>query len=111
MKVYGEVEVQLHEFLASVLDEVSGQLQAMGALPRRKEPPVPIRYEAELTPESVWTRWWRERSFPCLGRESNTGLHPVVLSLESCFYDRTDKREDTWIPWFKHHTILCVLNV
>jgi len=57
MKVYGEVEVQLHEFLASVLDEVSGQLQAMGALPRRKEPPVPIRYEAELTPESVWTRW------------------------------------------------------
>jgi len=43
--------------------EVSDQLHAPTALPRGKEPPVPIKYEAGWAPEPVWTRWWREK-FP-----------------------------------------------
>jgi len=38
---YGGVEVQLHSFLTSVLDAVSGRLQALVVLPPGKDPPVP----------------------------------------------------------------------
>jgi len=41
MKTYLGVEIQLHAFLTSALDGVSGQLHAPAALPPEKEPPVP----------------------------------------------------------------------
>jgi len=43
--------------------EMSGQLHALAALPRLKEPLVPIGYEAECIPEPFWTQRWREK-FP-----------------------------------------------
>jgi hypothetical protein len=36
--------------------EVSGQVHAPAALPKRKELPVPIGYEAGWAPEPVWKR-------------------------------------------------------
>jgi hypothetical protein len=42
MKTYWGVEVQLHAFLTSALEEVSGQLHAPAALPPVKDLPVPI---------------------------------------------------------------------
>jgi hypothetical protein len=41
--------------------EVSGQLQAPGALPPEKEPPVPIGYDARWAPVQIWTRWRIEK--------------------------------------------------
>jgi len=74
MKTYGEVEVQLHAFLALAI-EVKGQLHALAALAPRKQPPVPTGYEARWASEPVWTQWKRkkEESLPCPYRESNTG--------------------------------------
>jgi hypothetical protein len=40
------VEVQLHSFLTSALDGVSGQLHVKAALPPRKELPVPTEHGA-----------------------------------------------------------------
>jgi hypothetical protein len=40
MKTYGQVEVQLHAFLTSIVDG-GEQLHAKTALPPGKEPPVP----------------------------------------------------------------------
>jgi len=37
--------------------EMSGQLHAAAALSPGKEPALPIGYETEWDPESVWTRW------------------------------------------------------
>jgi hypothetical protein len=45
--------------------EVSGQLHAPAALPPGKEPLVPIGWEAGWAPESVRTRYRREK-FPVL---------------------------------------------
>jgi hypothetical protein len=42
IKTYWGVEVYLHAFLTSALDEASGQLHAPAALPPGKEPLVPI---------------------------------------------------------------------
>jgi len=41
VKAYWGVEVQLHSFLTSVLDGMSGQIQALVVLPPGKGPPVP----------------------------------------------------------------------
>jgi hypothetical protein len=57
--------------------EVSGQLQALAALPPGKEPLVPTGYEAGWAPESVWTLWNKEISYPC--RES----HPDSLAAQA----------------------------
>jgi hypothetical protein len=43
--------------------EVSGQFHDPAALPPRKEPLVPIGYEARWAPELFWTGWLREK-FP-----------------------------------------------
>jgi len=40
--------------------EVFGQLDAPGALPPDKDPPLLVGQEAMWSPESVWTRWQRE---------------------------------------------------
>jgi hypothetical protein len=50
----GEVEVQLHTFLISAPEEVSGWLHAQAALLLWKEPLVPIGQEAGWDPEPVW---------------------------------------------------------
>jgi hypothetical protein len=54
MKLYGEMEVQLHTFLASVLVEVSGQLHTPAALLPWEDPLIPIGWEARWAPELVW---------------------------------------------------------
>jgi len=43
--------------------EVGGQLHAPVALPRGKEPLVPLGWEAGWAPEPFWMQWWREK-FP-----------------------------------------------
>jgi len=37
--------------------EMSGQLLSSAALILKKEPQVPVGYEAEWVPEPVWTLW------------------------------------------------------
>jgi hypothetical protein len=44
--------------------EVSGKHHAPAALPVRKEPPVPIGYEAGWVPEPVWMLCRRRKSYP-----------------------------------------------
>jgi len=52
-KAYEEVEVQLHAFLISSLNEVSDHFHAPIALIPGKEPSVPTEYEAGWAPESI----------------------------------------------------------
>jgi hypothetical protein len=52
--------------------EVSRQLHASATLRSRKEPQVPIEYEAGWAPEPVWMLWRRKKSSSC--RESNHGF-------------------------------------
>jgi hypothetical protein len=56
---YGVVEIQLHTFLTTALDEVSGQFHVLAALLPGKEVPVPIGYEAGCASELIWT--WQRR--------------------------------------------------
>jgi hypothetical protein len=56
--------------------EVGGQLQAPAALPRGKEPPVPIGKEAGWTPKTVWTLRKREKSLAS-ARKSNRSSSAV----------------------------------
>jgi hypothetical protein len=53
--------------------EVSGQIHDPATLPPRKEPLVPIGWEAGWVLEPVWTRWWREK-FP-----ASAGLEPSII--------------------------------
>jgi len=48
---------------------VSGQLHASATLPRGKEPPLPIEYEAVWARKTIWTRR-RENSLSLLGIEA-----------------------------------------
>jgi hypothetical protein len=41
METYGAVKVQLIVLWTSVLDEASGKLHALAALPPKKNPPIP----------------------------------------------------------------------
>jgi hypothetical protein len=65
--------------------EVSGQLPAPTTLPPGKEPPVSIGEEAGWAPETVWTRWWREK-FPAPHRESNPRT-PIVQPVAQRYTD------------------------
>lgn len=67
MKAYGGVEVQRPSFLTSVLDGVSGQLQALVVLPPGKEPPVPSEYEVGWAPDLVLKLWRIEKSLTYAG--------------------------------------------
>jgi len=54
MKMNMGVEIQLHVFLNSVLDELSGQLDAPAALPRGNNPWYPVEEgETWWVPEPV----------------------------------------------------------
>jgi hypothetical protein len=55
--------------------EVSDQLNAPAALPRRKSPPTPIGYDTGCAPEPAWTAWRWEKSCPY--RDSNSDPWPV----------------------------------
>jgi hypothetical protein len=57
MKAKWGVEVWLHFFLSSVLDE--GQVFAPSTLPLGKEIPVSINQKAEWAPEPVSAFWRR----------------------------------------------------
>jgi len=50
--------------------EVSGQLQDPAVLPPRKEPSVPIWYDAGCDPGPVWTRWRREKFLATAGNRT-----------------------------------------
>jgi hypothetical protein len=66
--------------------KVSDQLHSPAALSPGKEPPVYIEWEAEWTPELIWTRWRREQKFlRSWCRKSNPG-HPAhsQVTLLSC---------------------------
>jgi len=41
---------------------VSGQIVATAALPPGKGHPLSIEWEASWAPESLWTKWRREKS-------------------------------------------------
>jgi hypothetical protein len=57
---------------------VSGQLHAPGALPRWKQPPAPIGYEAGGAPEPVWMMWSKEKSLvPAVNR--TPAVQPVAI--------------------------------
>jgi hypothetical protein len=62
--------------------EVSGQLHSPTTLPPGKEPSVPIGYEFGWTPQSVWTTWRRENSWPYGDSNSNPS---VVQPIASCY--------------------------
>jgi hypothetical protein len=53
--------------------EVSGQLDALAALPPGKEPAVLIGYEAVWAPETVW---WRKETFFTAGNQTRA-VQPV----------------------------------
>jgi hypothetical protein len=61
MKTYGGVEVYFH-----ILDLGtrwrSRQLHGTGRFTPGEKAPVPIGFEADWTPEPVWTLWSREKS-------------------------------------------------
>jgi len=59
--------------------KVSGQFHAPTSLSPRKEPPVPIGYEAGWIPEPVWTRG-AEKKIPPGNRT------PVVQPLAQLLY-------------------------
>jgi len=55
MKMYRGVEVQLHMFMTSALDGLSGQLHAPASLPPEKSPLVPISQAPGWAPEPART--------------------------------------------------------
>jgi hypothetical protein len=55
--------------------EMSGQLQALAALPSGKEDLVTTGEEVGWAPEPVWTRWWREKLPASTG--TRTPDHPA----------------------------------
>jgi hypothetical protein len=79
MKAYGGVDIQIHIFLISV---VAGgdQLQAPTALPKGKEPSMPMGKGARWAPKPSWTMWRREHSWPY--RDSNST--PSVVQYVIC---------------------------
>jgi hypothetical protein len=62
-RVYWEMEVQLYEFLTSALDGGGWSASRPGCFTSRERNPSTIGQEAGWVPESVWTRWSREK-FP-----------------------------------------------
>jgi hypothetical protein len=65
--------------------DVSGQLYGPAALPPRKEPLLPIGYEAGWVPEPFWMRWWREKfSSP---RQVSKPRTPIVQSVAQIYTD------------------------
>jgi len=65
---YAGVEIQLHVFVASALDE-GGQLQVPPALLPQKELSLLIGQEVGWAQEPIWTQWLREKFPPLLGNE------------------------------------------
>jgi hypothetical protein len=65
IKIYKDVQLQLHVFLISPSDRGDSQLEALTALPLGKELPAPIRWESVWVPGPVWTLWRREKSPAC----------------------------------------------
>jgi hypothetical protein len=66
--------------------EVSGQLHAPAALP-----PDPIVEEAKWTPESVRTRWWREK----ITSLYLPGIEPLLSSRSPCNYTQSCSVRDS----------------
>jgi len=59
----------------------SDQLHASAALPPEKKPPVPVGQEVGWLPESVWTRWRREKSLSLPRIEPRlSNLYPTLLT-------------------------------
>jgi hypothetical protein len=50
--------------------DVSGQLHVPSAFHPKKEPPVPIGYEAGWAPEAVMTLWGKEKSLVLTGNRT-----------------------------------------
>jgi hypothetical protein len=74
----GGVEVDLHAFLKLEIDGGGLSDSLPGRfVPRGKSPPVPTEYEARWTPESVWTRWRREK-LPVLVGNRTLVVQPVA---------------------------------
>jgi hypothetical protein len=62
--------------------EVGGQFQAPVDLFREKEPPLPIRQEAEWAPEPVWTLWSGDSAvFLFAGHTLQLSVHPSIFFL------------------------------
>jgi hypothetical protein len=59
---------------------MSGQIHDPAVLPLEKELPVPIGYEAEWTPEPVWTTWRRENSWLYRNSNSNSSVVQPIAS-------------------------------
>jgi hypothetical protein len=57
--------------------KVTGQLHALVTLPLSKESLVPIEWETQWAPETVWTLWKREKS---LAPASSQSMIPWVSS-------------------------------
>jgi len=57
MKIYEEVELQLHTLLTSALHGMSGQVHTPADLLLGKELPAVIEWEPGWASEPSWTRW------------------------------------------------------
>jgi hypothetical protein len=81
IKTYGGVNVYLHAFLTSALDELSSQLHAPASLY-----PIPTGQEGVWAPEPVSMRWRREE-FPAPAVDSNPDrpVRSLVRKLSELF--------------------------
>jgi hypothetical protein len=75
MKTYGEAEVQLHAFLTTAIDGVSGQLHAKASLPREKSSWYPLDRRLEVVPK---------KKFPALAMNRTPVVQSVARSI-FCF--------------------------
>jgi hypothetical protein len=87
-KTYRDVEVQLHLFFKSALDEGEWSVSPYGHFKRGGKAPVPIEYVAGCVPNPVCAL--QETKISCLRRESKHGFS--VLNNE--------KRTGQIVTWF-----------
>jgi hypothetical protein len=93
--------------------EVSGPLNALGALPLGKESSIPIEYEVGRAPEAVWTLWKKIKDLTP-ARNPTPLLQPIAIPTELArlTYLGVVKSilTDPFFFWWSHFTHNIVLS-